>query len=402
VVDDNETNRHILVEILANWGMQPTAVADGEEALAELGRAAHTERSYPLALLDVMMPAMDGFELAARIRQHPALAGLRLLVLSSAGRPDDETRIRGLDIAWCLLKPIKQSALLQALTDTLGWTAAQGVAPEPTAEARSEPLPTRHILLAEDGLVNQQIAVEILTQRGHTVVVAHNGNDVLEALNHEAFDLILMDVQMPEMDGIEATAAIRARERVMGGHIPIIAMTANAMQGDRERCLEAGMDGYIAKPVRATDLYQAVEDTVLTPYEPQVQSVGSETATAPDAENARAPVLDWAVAVAQLDGNEALLQEMASLFAEECPKLMTRIRAAMAQGEMAELRRAAHTLKSSADVFAAKPVVAAAWRLETMGRDGELTYAEDAWSDLEHAVSRLLPALRVAAKMDAT
>jgi CheY-like chemotaxis protein len=404
VVDDNETNRHILVEMLGNWGMQPTAVADGAAALAELGRAARTERGYPLALLDVMMPEMDGFELAARIRQHADLAELRLLVLSSAGRPDDESRMRDLHIAWHLLKPIKQSTLLHAITDTLGLATVEGVAPKPAAAVHSAGLLRRHILLAEDGLVNQKIAVEMLTQRGHTMVVTSNGKEALEALSHEAFDLILMDVQMPVMDGFEATAAIRAQERVTGGHIPIIAMTANAMQGDRERCLEAGMDSYVAKPIRARDLYQAVEDTVLMPSEPPGQSTEAETATRPEAEpeaeTDRAPLLDWAAAIAQLDGDEALLQEMAPLFLKECPKLMTRIRSAMMQGDMAELRRAAHTLKSSADVFAAKPLGDAALRLETMGRNGELKQEDKAWADLEALVSRLLLALRAAAKME--
>ena len=402
VVDDNQTNRKILEEMLSNWGMRPTAMADAPAALAELERAAQARQAYPLALLDVMMPEMDGFELATRIRQHRALAGLRLLILSSAGRPDDEARAQALGVARCLLKPVKQSDLLNAIMDALEMPVVPAVFWEHGADTRPEHISPRHILVAEDGLVNQKVAVDLLTRRGHTVVVANNGKEALQALAKEPFDLILMDVQMPAMDGFEATAAIRAQERTTGGHIPIIAMTANAMTGDRERCLEAGMDGYIAKPIRSADLYASVEEIVPHVGRPQADALDTIAAIAtppeprPHAEETEL-LLDWGKALEHLDGNEALLQDMAELFFVECPKLMAGIREAIAQGNTVELRRLAHTLKGSADIFAAKPAVEAALRLETMGRDGNLTAEEDAWSALEEAIARLLPALRKAA-----
>ena len=211
----------------------------------------------------------------------------------------------------------------------------------------------------------------MLTQRGHTVVVANNGQEALDALENESFDLILMDVQMPTMDGLETTVAIRAQEHTTGAHIPIIAMTANAMQGDRERCLEAGMDGYVAEPIRSSDLYQAVEEMVSHTAMPQAdaQATVGEMAAPPEPTEETAAALDWEASLAYLDHNEALLRDMASLFCIECPKLMAGIREAISQGEISELRRAAHTLKGSADVFAARPAAAAALRLETMGRE---------------------------------
>jgi signal transduction histidine kinase/CheY-like chemotaxis protein len=397
VVDDNQTNRQILVEMLSHWGMQPTAVAEGPTALAELERAVHTQHGYPLALLDMMMPGMDGLALATQIRQRPVLAGIRILILSSAGHPDDETRRRELRIARYLLKPVKQSDLLNAITDALGMAAVDAVAQKHVADPGSEHIPARHILLAEDGLVNQRVAVDLLTQRGHTVVVANNGKEALAAFETASFDLILMDVQMPEMDGFAATAAIREKEKTTGTHMPIFAMTAEAMTGDRERCLAAGMDGYISKPVRAPDLYKAVEEMVplAAGSPPETSNTVAAIATPPESRSGEeaTPLLDWEKALEQLDGNTALLHTMVELFLEECPKLMAGIRDAMSQGNTSALRRAAHTLKGSADVFAAQPAVAAALRLETMGREGELTNVEDAWLALEAIIAQLLPAL---------
>jgi CheY-like chemotaxis protein len=401
VVDDNQTNRRILEEMLANWGMRPTAVADGPSALAELERAAHAQRGYPLALLDMMMPQMDGLTLAAQIRQHQVLTGIRLLMLSSvSGHANDEGRLRELGIDRYLLKPVKQADLLQAILQTLDIATGEAASPKAMATSRPEDIPSRHILLAEDGLVNQRVAVDMLTQRGHTVVVASNGKEALDVWEREAFDLVLMDVQMPVMDGLETTAAIRAKEHATGTHVPIIAMTAGAMQGDRERCLEAGMDGYIAKPIHATDLYQAVEESALYAAKPQAAAEATETVVLLDTFEEAGSPLDWREALARLDGNEDLLQELAVLFCEEGIRLMTDIREAIAQGETDALRRAAHTLKGSAGMFVAKPAVEAALRLEAMARDGDLSHIENACSSLEDAMSRLLPALRDVAKLD--
>ena len=259
VVDDNATNRRILEELLANWGMKPIVVDSGRAALEEMQRAADAGAPIPLVLLDAMMPEMDGFALAGRIKQHPELARATIMLLSSATQHSDAARCQQLGIAAYLTKPIKQSELLNAILTVLHPSSAK--TPKP---AHRSLLPGNrrrlHILVAEDNAINQRLVVRMLEKRGHTVRVAGNGKEVLAALKSEAFDLVLMDVQMPEMNGFEATAAIRAWEQ--GTHIPIIAMTAHALKGDRERCLAAGMDAYVSKPLLAPQLFEAIESMI--------------------------------------------------------------------------------------------------------------------------------------------
>jgi CheY-like chemotaxis protein len=389
VVDDNKTNRRVLQDVLANWGMQPILAADGESALAILTVAAEREEPIRLALLDVMMPGMDGFQLAERIRQDERLASCTLLLLSSAGLMEDPTRCSDLGIARYLIKPVKQSdlrdALLRALGAPLDARRAPGLLPGAHALAAA---PLR-ILLAEDGLVNQQVACRLLEVRGHRVTVANNGREALALLGRDKFDLALMDVQMPEMDGFEATAAIRLREKTTGGHIPIIAMTANAMKGDRERCLAAGMDGYLAKPIRSKDLYETVE--AITPTVPWIKEVPIEAIRSE--EPVEKGVLDWNIAVQRVGGRSDLLTKMVQVFLEESGKLMPAIRQAIDQRDGPTLRRVAHSLKGSADCFAAEAAVEAALRLELMGKEGKLTDADEAYLVLQTEIERLERAL---------
>jgi len=245
VVDDNETNRLILAEMLSNWQMKATTVDSGPAALAEMNKAARAGEPFRLALLDGMMPQMDGFALAEQIRQTAGLGETAIILLSSAGNPEDGTRCRALAIDHCLIKPVKQSELLDSIVATLGVAMADELAPQAATCERPESVPLLRILLAEDGLVNQKVAVSLLEQCGHKVTVTNNGQEALAALDQESFDVVLMDVQMPIMDGFEATALIRQKEEESGLRTPIIAMTAHAMKGDRERCLAAGMDGWI-------------------------------------------------------------------------------------------------------------------------------------------------------------
>ncbi len=264
VVDDNATNRRILQEMLTNWGMKPTVVEGGREALAELERARAAGSPFAVVLLDAMMPEMDGFTLAERIRHDPEPVGATLMMLSSANRREDAARCRELGVATYLTKPIGQSTLLDAIMTSLGAIASAEDHAVPAA-AQTAPAAGRRtlrLLLAEDNAVNQRLAVSLLEKRGHQVVVAGNGREALAALDGRRFDAVLMDVQMPEMDGFEATAAIRAREAATGAHTPIIAMTAHALKGDRERCLAAGMDGYVSKPLRSRELFEVLEGLV--------------------------------------------------------------------------------------------------------------------------------------------
>ena len=260
VVDDNETNRLILMKVLRNWKMEPSEVDGGLAAIAALEAAQKSGRRYPLILLDAQMPEMDGFALAEHIKKSPHSASATVLMLSSAGLRGDAARCSQLGIAAYLTKPFKQSELLEAIL------AALGTIPQPDAKPK---LITRHslreesaqglrILVAEDNAVNQVLAVRLLEKRGHTVQIATNGKLALEFLQQGEFDLVLMDVQMPEMGGLEATEAIREKEKHTGAHIPIIAMTANAMKGDDEECLRHGMDAYVSKPLNLSALFEAI------------------------------------------------------------------------------------------------------------------------------------------------
>ncbi len=259
VVDDNATNRRILNEMLTHWQMRPTTVDGGGAALGCMMHAVAAGTPFPLVLIDAHMPEMNGFELADRIKHTPELAGATIMMLSSVDLTGEAARCRELGVAAFLTKPIRQSELLDAVLLALGSVtrAESRAAARPEATAPSSR--RLHVLLAEDNAVNQRLAVRILEKRGHTVVVADNGREALAAFEREPFDLVLMDVQMPEMGGFEATAEIRRRET---RHTPIVAMTAHAMQGDRERCLAAGMDAYVSKPIDAKSLFEVIESLV--------------------------------------------------------------------------------------------------------------------------------------------
>jgi two-component system, sensor histidine kinase and response regulator len=261
VVDDNATNRRILVDLVSRWGMKTSEAASAFDALSEMAAAHARGECIALVLTDVHMPGMDGFELAERIRHSPHLAGATILMLTSLERAEDLARCRKLGISSYLIKPVRRSELHQAIVGALhhGLLEAKTADAARPARAAQPARSPESILIAEDNIVNQRIAMRILEKAGHRVTLANNGREALDEVQRRAFDLILMDVQMPEMDGFEATAAIRDIEKRTGVHIPIVAMTAHAMNGDEERCLEAGMDGYIAKPVRAADLIEIVE-----------------------------------------------------------------------------------------------------------------------------------------------
>jgi two-component system sensor histidine kinase/response regulator len=260
VADDNPTSRRVLQEMLIGWHMKPVLFDSGPASLTALEEAKTSGRSFPLIILDCQMPDMDGFTVAEKIKHDPKLAGSVIIMMTSAGLRGDAARCRELGIEAYLSKPIGRSDLLDAI---------RKVSRPEGSEQHDDRLVTRYslhedrrhlrILLAEDNEVNQLLTVRLLEKRGHTVVVAETGKAALSALEKQIFDIVLMDVQMPEMDGLKATIAIREGEKMSGNHIPIIAMTAHAMASDKENCLEAGMDGYLSKPLQAKDLFAAVE-----------------------------------------------------------------------------------------------------------------------------------------------
>ncbi len=383
VVDDNETNRRILEEVLGNWEMKVSAVDGGQPALAALERAGTAGEPYALALIDGHMPGMDGFMLAERIKRDPRTASTPLIMLTSGGQPGDVARCRQLGIASYLMKPIKQSDLLRAVGNVLQLTYQReplgGLLPTSPESKRS-----LMVLLAEDNLVNQRLAVRLLEKRGHAIQVAGTGKEALVALEGRTFDVVLMDVEMPEMGGFEATGAIREKEKTTGRHIPIIAMTAHALKGDRERCLAAGMDGYVAKPIQARELWQALNE--LVPVD-----VPAETAAA--AKEPGEEFLNLESALARTGGDRTLLKELVQLFRRECPLWMQDIRDAVAQKDAGRLRRAGHTLKGGAGSLGAAAACKEAELLESMGQSGNLTEAADTLAKLETEINRLLPAL---------
>jgi PAS domain S-box-containing protein len=264
IVDDNATNRLILEELTRQWGMHSEPVASAKDAIDKLRHAHQAGAAVPLVLTDIQMPQVDGFTLTEWIRRDPDLADTRVIVLTSGARPEDMKRCEELRIARHLLKPVKSSELFEAIGTTLGVMAAE-VAGESADGARHEldrTLPHLRLLLAEDTLLNQRLLIGLMQKFGHTITVANNGKEAVAALESHPFDVVLMDVEMPEMDGFEATAVIRAKEKTTGQHVPIIAMTAHAMKGDRERCLEAGMDDYLSKPIRTDQLFATLRSVL--------------------------------------------------------------------------------------------------------------------------------------------
>jgi PAS domain S-box-containing protein len=389
VVDDNATNRRILHEILRNWSMQPTAVEGGRAALVELERAAAVGRPFALLLLDAMMPEMDGFTLADHVRQRAHLAGVTLMMLSSADRQGDSVRCRALGVAAYLTKPIKQSELLNAIVTALGTAPRKEEPAEPSrcpdlsGEPCAEKTRPLHILVAEDNAVNQRLVLRLLEKRGHHALVAGDGRQALDTLARQPFDVVLMDLQMPVMDGFEALAGLRTQEEGSGAHLPVIALTANAMKGDRERCLAAGFDGYVSKPIQARDLFEAIEQAVGT------ADPDSAVETVPSS----GPVLDKDAVLMRVGGDRELLQEIVQLFLADCPRMIAGIRQALDEGDARKLYEAGHLFKGAVGNFAAPEAFAAALALETLGRQGSLNGAREAFSRLQVEIERLHAAL---------
>jgi len=391
VVDDNATNRRILEEMLRNWEMKPTGAAGGDEALARLGSARQAGEAYALVLTDANMPETDGFALAERIRLDEAMGSTVIMMLTSGDRPGDIARCQRLGIAAYLIKPIKQSELFDAIVMALGLAVEEEVA-RPPGDLPPGALGPLRILLAEDSLVNQKLTVGLLERQGHTVVVANDGRETLAAWESQRFDLVLMDVQMPEMDGLEATAVIREREKRTGAHVPIVAMTAHAMKGDRQRCLAAGMDDYIPKPVRAARLF----DTIAS-------ALAAQPASPPRPEDAPAAnrFLDWSHALKTVKGDRGLLKSIIQAFLEETPRLMAAIRQAVSDVNPKALHLAAHTIKGTLRYFGARQAFDHAFQLENMGRSAALENAAAVLASLESEMEQVIPLLQEFIQKDA-
>jgi PAS domain S-box-containing protein len=385
VVDDNATSRQILDEMIANWRMKPVTAKDGRSAMETLRRAHKDGHPFRLVLLDAHMPAMDGFEVASQVKRDPHLHSTTVILLTSAGHTEDMARAKSLGAAASVAKPVKQSDLWDAIITALHVAGRQKARPS-VAQRRSRTAehPLR-ILLAEDNPVNQEVAVHLIERRGHSVIVAENGRQAVEAIERHKFDLVLMDVQMPEMGGLEATRVIREKEKGSGHHLPIIAMTAHAMQGDREQCLEAGMDGYLAKPIDPKTFLQTVEGI-------SARSVGSESAENEETAGL-AGALDGKALLARFSGNRKLLRNIVKTFREDCPRMMGLIRNALTARDAVALADSAHALKGSIGNFGESAALETTREMEKAARQGKLDGTWELYATLEDQIASLLPAL---------
>ncbi|NLX99992.1 MAG: response regulator [Rhodopirellula sp.] len=389
VVDDNATNRQILEEIVRSWGMAPDSASGAQSAMGLLQRAVREGRPYRLVLTDSHMPMIDGFALAGRIKEDPQLQSTVVMMLTSGDRPGNVGKCEALGIAAYLMKPIKQSELFDAIMLALGVTTPEDEAAVVPGlpECRLGPL---RILLAEDSLVNQKLAVAVLAKQGHKVVVANNGREALAALESQEFDLVLMDVQMPEMDGFEATRAIRARERQTGRSVPIIAMTAHALKGDRERCLEMGMDDYVSKPVHAEQLFRTLESVFEN--RPSRDGVSDTPSPSPTTSPATG-VCEFDEALQAVGGDPDTLKLVIEAALEDCPRQILSIHEALAGGDHQALRLAAHTLKGSIRYFGDTPAYRHALGVEDLAKEDRLPEAGRLVPALEEEMRHFLHAL---------
>ena len=370
VVDDNASNRRILKEILTNWHMKPTLANSGAEALRAIGKA-DSKNSFALVLLDVHMPDMDGFAVAEQIRNSYRQQGIKVILLTSAARPSDVARSRELGISDYLSKPIKQSELFDAIVTTMAEHDRKRERYESATASIQNSERSLRVLLAEDNPVNQTLEVRILEKLGHKVQVVTNGREAVERSQAEEFDLILMDVQMPEMDGLEATTAIRDAEAGTGKHVQIVAMTAHAMKGDREKCLSAGMDGYLSKPIRMDELKQAMSEVKNKPDKGQSSEQNSFRA-----------IGQFELLLDSVMGDRTLLTEMAELWLADSAKQESQIRNGLDSGDAMMIQRAAHALKGSVGTFQASAAQDAASQLEMSAKVGDLVGSRKAFEKL--------------------
>jgi len=388
VVDDNATNRQILVKMLEGWRMVPATADSGAKAMVTLTEAKGIGRTFPLILLDAQMPEMDGFALAEYIKRHPSFRAATIMMLSSAGQRGDAMRCRELGVAAYLTKPIRQAELMDAILTALGTRARNHEKPAlVTRHTLRESQHRLKVLLAEDNAVNQLVALRLLERLGHSVVVAANGRKALEAWSRSEFDAVLMDVQMPEMNGWEATHAIRDKERSTGQRIPIIAMTAHAMKGDDERCFAAGMDDYLTKPIRTEELVAALEKVGSRKAARQMRPGGAPSP------KRRTGAVDLEGALDRLGGDRQLYDELVEVFKKECAGVAAEMRRQLGDGDLRALERSAHTFRGASSNLGAVGVSEAAQELERRAESKNLEGAREQLQVLQNELERLFDEL---------
>ncbi|HYH00914.1 MAG TPA: response regulator, partial [Terriglobales bacterium] len=344
VADDNWTNRLILEKLLISSGMVAESVGDGLTAILRLEETEAQAKPFSIVLVDRNMPDMDGLTLVSKIKERALGDKAMVMMLTSTDLAEDAVRCREMGVAAYLTKPIARSELLKAISDAIKRKKKLQVTTP--VRANSGPIAGGRlvrVLVAEDNVVNQRVATQMLARHGYDAVLASNGKEVLEKLEQDRFDIVLMDIQMPEMDGYQATAEIRKKERTTGTHLPIVAMTAHAMKEARDRCIEAGMDGYVSKPIRGKELVETIE-SLLPPSTTTPPEVAAEAIT------------DMSAALGRVGGDEELLAELAGIFIEDLPRSVSELEGAVAQRDPERVRRAAHSIKGAVLNFGASAV----------------------------------------------
>ncbi len=396
IVDDNDTNRRILLRMCQNWRMTPIAVADATSALDQLRKASETGPPFDLVLTDASMPDIDGFTLASHIQQDRKIGSVVVMMLTSLDQTHGTKDLERLGIKSFLVKPVKQSDLLDAIMLAMDGRRSDSPAPIEVQQTAAQ-LPPLQVLLAEDSLANQKLAIGLLKRWGHTVTVANNGREAVTLAAQRAFDLILMDVQMPVMDGMEATALIQRQQVQTGQHVPIIAMTAHAMKGDKERCLAAGMDGYVSKPVRPNDLLAAMLSFFTPGLEPPAL-LRPTASSRPAPSVATPPVphelppdarIDWAAARVIVLEDEDLLREIVEAFLSEAEPLAVELSTALTSADARAVARLAHTLKSNLRTFG---VLCAddMQTIELSAKAGHLDPVKSLWPEVRPLITQVV------------
>ena len=395
VVDDNATNRQTLVEMLESWDFRVSATADVGTAVALLESRKIDDPPFAVALIDSDIPEIDGFALAGDIQKRFTRQVKHVfMMLTSGDRSTDVSRCERLGAAGYLMKPINQSELFDAFMEAFHRQSSPKIAIE--AIGANVSATGVRILLAEDSIYNQKLAIALLERKGHHVTVAVNGSEAVAKSGAEQFDLVLMDVQMPLLDGLEATRAIRNRELKTGGHLPIVAMTAQAMPGDRECCLEAGMDEYLSKPVRAPQLYAMIDrfasNRTAASSSNDLNQVTATTPPVPALLSNGAPAdygahrVNMAAALETLEGDSKLLAEIARIFLVESPRLIDDIAAALSHDDGSLLQRSAHTIKSGLRMFGAEHAYMLAQELESLGQTENVAAAREPFVEFQQAL----------------
>jgi two-component system sensor histidine kinase/response regulator len=380
VVDDNHVNRELLASLLPKWGLLPVITCDGFEALAAFANSVTNGKPFPLVLLDRNMPGLDGYEVAERLTRSSPGRPPAILILSSSPLTDAAAAKRS-GILGQLAKPLRRAALLEAIRQAFAGD------PPPRPVARWSLRPALHklsILLVEDNIVNQKLGIRMLEKMGHAVTLALNGQVAADAVRTQRFDLILMDIQMPVLSGLDATRSIRAWEQGRS-HIPIIAMTAHAMAGDAEKFLSAGMDGYVSKPIDVGILRAEIERLMQSNIASEGEYMKNRIEP-PTVASVNLPEL-----LARVDNDRELLRDLISIFKEEFPGYLKSLRDAVLRRDSIELVSISHTLKGMLSNLAVPKAAAAAARLEQLGRSGETVSLPDALAAFEREVHGLLP-----------